>query len=68
MKTFSATNITKVNFCYCPKNEEVKSPVLNNLHGQWLMPIIPTTWEAEIKRIKVPGQPGQIVRKTPSPK
>jgi hypothetical protein len=27
--------------------------------GQWLKPIIPATWEAEIGRIKVQGQPGQ---------
>jgi hypothetical protein len=26
------------------------------------------TWEAEIRRIKVGGQPGQIVHKTTSPK
>jgi hypothetical protein len=31
------------------------------------MPIILATWEAEI-RITVPGQLGQIVQKTPSPK
>jgi hypothetical protein len=27
----------------------------------WLMPVIPDTWEAEIRRIVVSGQPGQIV-------
>jgi hypothetical protein len=37
--------------------------------GQWLKPIIPATWEAEIGRIKVQGQPGQMVLETPpSPK
>jgi hypothetical protein len=32
------------------------------------MPVIPATWEAEIRRITVQGQPGQIVHKIPSPK
>jgi hypothetical protein len=36
--------------------------------GQWLMPAILVTWKAEIRRITVQGQPGQIVPKTPSPK
>jgi hypothetical protein len=35
---------------------------------QWLTPTILVTSEAEIGRIKVRGQPGQIVHKTPSPK
>jgi hypothetical protein len=30
----------------------------------WLMPVIPTMWEAEIGRITVPGQPGQWVLET----
>jgi hypothetical protein len=32
------------------------------------MPVILAAWEAEIGRIEVPGQPGEIVCKTPSPK
>jgi hypothetical protein len=32
------------------------------------MPVIPSTWEAEIGRIGVRGQPGQIVHETLSPK
>jgi hypothetical protein len=35
---------------------------------QWLTPVILATWKAEIERIKVQGQPEQIVSETPSPK
>jgi hypothetical protein len=34
----------------------------------WLTLIILATWEAEIGKIKVRGQPKKIVLKTPSPK
>jgi hypothetical protein len=34
----------------------------------WLMPVILTTWEAEIRRIKVRSQPGKIAQKTLSQK
>jgi hypothetical protein len=36
--------------------------------GQVLVatPVIPATWEAEIGRIEFPGQPGEVVHKTPS--
>jgi hypothetical protein len=34
----------------------------------WLTPVILATWEAEIQRIMVLGQAGQIVSETPSPK
>jgi hypothetical protein len=32
------------------------------------MSVILATWEAEVGRIEVPGQPGQIAPETPSPK
>jgi hypothetical protein len=35
---------------------------------QWLMILILATWEAEIWRIAVQGQPRQLICKTPSPK
>jgi hypothetical protein len=34
----------------------------------WLTLVILTTWEANIRRIEVQDQPGQIVHETPSPK
>jgi hypothetical protein len=34
----------------------------------WLMPVILATWKAEIRRIAVQDQSGQIVHKPPSPK
>jgi hypothetical protein len=43
--------------------------IYNKIPGhQWLMSIILATWEAEVQRITVRGQPWQIVFKTPSPK
>jgi hypothetical protein len=30
----------------------------------WLLPVIPTTWEVEVKRITVPGQLGPKVGET----
>jgi hypothetical protein len=34
----------------------------------WLMPVVSATWEAEIGRIDIQDQPGQIVLETPSAK
>jgi hypothetical protein len=33
---------------------------------QWLKPVTPATWEAEIGKIVVPGQSQEKVRETPS--
>jgi hypothetical protein len=34
----------------------------------WLMPIILATWEAEIRKITVQAQLGQVVQEIPCPK
>jgi hypothetical protein len=34
---------------------------------QWLMPVILASCKTEIRRIEVPGQPGEIVLEIPSP-
>jgi hypothetical protein len=34
----------------------------------WLIPIILTTWESEIRKNVVPGQPGQNIHDTPNSK
>jgi hypothetical protein len=48
---------------------EEKGGSSNEVAGrQWLVPVILATQKAEIRRIKVQGQPRQIVHKTPSPK
>jgi hypothetical protein len=31
---------------------------------QWLPPVVLATWDAEIRRVMVQGQPGQIVGET----
>jgi hypothetical protein len=36
--------------------------------AQWVIPIILDTGEAEMGRIVIQGQPGQIVQEIPSPK
>jgi hypothetical protein len=46
------------------KQKETKNPVWH----WWLTPVTLVSWEAEIERIVVGGQPGQIVCKIPSPK
>jgi hypothetical protein len=37
---------------------------MQNVARSWLTPIILATWEAEIRRITVQGQPGQIIQET----
>jgi hypothetical protein len=58
--------------CSCRKRdrqerEKTVQPTESS-QAQWLTPVIPATWEAEMGRIEVRGQPGQTVLKTPSPK
>jgi hypothetical protein len=36
----------------------------NDVGHQWLMPLILTTQEAEVRKIMVRSQPGQIVHET----
>jgi hypothetical protein len=47
-----------------PSRAQCLLNITNNGHQQ-LMSIILATWEAEIVRIKVPGQSQQIVCETP---
>jgi hypothetical protein len=46
----------------------VKRGKKDQVRCQWLTPIILATQEAEIQRIMVQSQPGQIVPKTPNTK
>jgi hypothetical protein len=44
--------------------KQVHDPIKDNTmfaRHQWHMPVVLGTWEAEIRRITVPGQPWQIV-------
>jgi hypothetical protein len=34
--------------------------------AQWLKPLTPATWKAEIRRMEIQGQPWQKVQETPS--
>jgi hypothetical protein len=46
------------------KSSHIKGRIIAG--HQWLMPIIPATWEVEIRRIVVPRQPRQKGSRTPS--
>jgi hypothetical protein len=51
------------------KMQSLKTSATKNKYKnqtQWLMSIIPVTWEAEIGWLMVLGQPDQKVRETPS--
>jgi hypothetical protein len=47
-----------------PRNKQQNS----TSEHQWLTPLILDTWEAEMKRTAILGQPQQIVHVIPSPK
>jgi hypothetical protein len=46
------------------KKQDPTSKITKAARHQWLIPVILATQEAEIRRIKVGGQPRQIVCKT----
>jgi hypothetical protein len=48
--------------------KEIKIKIIHGAGRQWPVPLIPATQEAEIRRIAVQNQPGQIVHKTQSQK
>jgi hypothetical protein len=47
---------------------EAVSKISEMVTCPWLMPVTIATWEAELKRITVGGQPGQMFTRPPSPK
>jgi hypothetical protein len=61
-------NVIKVHYMHIWKCHALYSLVYTNKNKgsecQWPTPVILTTWEAEIRRITVGGQPEQIVYKT----
>jgi hypothetical protein len=44
--------------------QSLQTLLVLTVRGQWLIPLILATQEAEIRRIEVPGQPEQTVHKT----
>jgi hypothetical protein len=51
----------------CPRTATAIAKKWSQARHQRLTSVTLVTWEAEIRRITVPGQPGQIVLETPSP-
>jgi hypothetical protein len=52
-----------------PNQLENKEVIVIMIHSQvwWLIPIIPATWEAEIRRIMIQGQPRKTLARPPPP-
>jgi hypothetical protein len=54
-------SVCTLSFAYLQRICIAVARMLAKARCQWLTPIILCTWEAEIGRIMVQGQPGQIV-------
>jgi hypothetical protein len=53
---------------FSPLSQQGFSKIITGAMHQWLVPIVLTTWEVEIRRIEVQSQLRQIVHKTLSSK
>jgi hypothetical protein len=42
-----------------PRQKVCKTPISTSNWAQWHAPVIPAVWEAELRRITIPGQPRQ---------
>jgi hypothetical protein len=71
METIYANHISDkgLDFQNIQKTPKTQQPYNNPpARHQWLTLVILATWEAEVRRIGVWGQPGQTGREIPSPK